>query len=324
MKTLNRFKIAVLTLVLLGTGVTSCIEEGVEITGQGKSRFRLNSTDRYSVAVIEAAMAPYTLINIWRDVTDAGNLGAAGSVSLELDNQIITDWNTANGTTFEPIPPGLFTIDGPTLNFDAGVFNLVVKFTPNPEDVGWDYGKAYALGVKLTSPSTGYEITGGESQAVIAVVVKNAWEANYAVSGYFFHPGAPRGIADSKDLLTVGPSTSEAGLGDLYGAGFYFNFDVSLTNTMTSWVPVGSTPDPGVPSGSSGFMTMDNPGGTDYSLAFTQDGVACGDAEYNFTNYNNTYNPTTMTFSMHYGYRAVVVGTEAVYTRQCYEKWVKN
>lgn len=316
MKTTFNYKITILFLAFMVLGVTSCVEEPESIEGKGKSRFRLSSSDEYAVSVIEATSTNYTLIDIWRDANGASALNAAASVSVAVDDQIITDWNTANGTSFTPLPTSLYSMDGPAIDFDGGAYNITVEFTPDPGDPSWDYLESYAIGVKLTSPSSGYEITNGEDKAIIAVVVKNPYEADYAVTGYFFHPGAPRAIADSKYLYTLGPSTCEAGLGDLYGAGFWFDFDVSGTNTLINWVAIGSTN----PSGS-GFMTMDNPAGIDYSLSLPD---YPGTDPWLKDDYNNTYNPATSTFLMHYGYKGGGVFTQSSYSRQVYEKWVRK
>jgi hypothetical protein len=115
--------------------------------------------------------------------------------------------------------------------------------------------------------------------------------------------------------------TSLAGLADLYGGNdFWFMFDVANDNTLTNWQATHATPGPGGSSGSSGFMTLDNPGNTDYSTS----PVPPGSEPYVKTTYNNTYDPATQTFWMHYGYRAGVLVDQTGYTRQAYEKWVRK
>lgn len=299
----------------------SCIEEAEDISGKGANRFRLSSADEYSVAVIEATPTDYSLIQVWRDANSSSSLSQAASVDLVVDDQLIADWNAANGTTFEPLPTSLYSLEGSTVNFANGVFNYTVKFTPNPGDAAWDYSKAYAIGVKLANPSSNHAISAGEDKAVISVVVKNPYEADYATSGYFFHPAAPRALADSKYLYTLGPVTSQAGLADLYGADYWFSFDVDGSNNLTNWMSLGSTP---ASPGGSGFMTADNPGAIDYSVAEGQDGVSPGAGEYTKDIYNNTYDPESKTFWMHYGYRAGGTLGQIVFNRQAYEKWVRK
>ena len=72
-------------------------------------------------------------------------------------------------------------------------------------------------------------------------------------------------------------------------------------------------------------MDADNPGGIDFSSNLSSNGGHVpGDATFNSTIYNNTYDPATKTFYMHYGYVNGSVAGESGYTRQIYEKWVKN
>jgi len=314
------FKYILAPVILIGFA-GACIEEADSISGVGKNRFRLSSSDEYSVAVIEAATTQYPLIQIWRDVNSEASLKSASSVNLEIDNSLIDAYNLENGTNFVALPTSVYTIEATTLNFGAGVFNYTVKFTPDPSHADWDYSEAYALGVKLAGAPSGYEISAGEDKAVIAVVVKNPYEADYATSGYFFHPSAPRAMADGKYLYTLGPNTSEAGLGDLYGAGYWFAFDVDGSNNLTNWVNLDATP---AAPGGSGFMTLDNPGGFDYSVAAAQDGATPGVDPWTKEIYNNTYDPDAQTFWMHYGYRAGGAAGQIVFNRQCYEKWVRK
>ena len=105
-------------------------------------------------------------------------------------------------------------------------------------------------------------------------------------------------------------------MGDLYTANYYFRFDVAPDNKLINWEAVGATP----AAPQSGFMTEDNPGGANYSTAAPD---APGKAPWLSSAYNNTYNPTTHTFWMHYGY-AVGGNGQNTWTRQTYEKWVRH
>jgi len=135
-------------------------------------------------------------------------------------------------------------------------------------------------------------------------------DGSYLVNGYFFHPSASRPIATSKTIIQVGPNTYRIDvLGDLVGWGFQFTVDAG--NHLTNWVATGVTP----PAPASGFMTADNPGGIIYAGP-----PFPGTSPWMHATYNNTYNPATHTFYMHYGY-----GTGALdqngYNRQVYEQY---
>lgn len=133
---------------------------------------------------------------------------------------------------------------------------------------------------------------------------------NYTASGYFFHPTSPRYFSQSAPLTLISGSTYEVPMADLVG--YSFRFTVDGTNHLINWTPGGSTP--AIPS--SGFMTLDNPGNITYTVT-----PGPGTAPYTQSNYNNTYDPATHTFYLHYGY-AIGSSDQSGFTRQVYEKLV--
>lgn len=214
---------------------------------------------------------------------------------------------TAAGLT--AIPANAITL--PPLEFDipAGTTEFKVPITLNKNNL--DLSKQYGIGFKITAVSQGV-VSDLSNAIVVAIVIKNEYHADYHVTGYFFHPSAPRDIDMEKGLGTLGAKRCEAEvLGDL--GGWKFAFDVSGTNTLTNWEARGSTP----AAPASGFMSSDNPGAIDYSAAAPNNP---GTPPWVHSTYNNTYNPTTKTFWMHYGYNGT---SDAGRTRQIYEKWVR-
>jgi hypothetical protein len=195
---------------------------------------------------------------------------------------------------------------------ETGTFD--VPITLNKANL--DLSKNYAIQVTLSTVSEG-AIGANDKTVLVNFVIKNAYDANYTASGYFFHPSAPRALSPTtKHLATVNAVRVQAPLGDL--GGYYFQFDISGTS-ITNWTAAGSTPT----APSSGFFTADNPGGVDYSAAFAQDGVLPGTAPYVQTTYNNSYNAATQTFWMHYGY-GVGSTSQTGWSRNVYEKYVRQ
>jgi hypothetical protein len=68
----------------------------------------------------------------------------------------------------------------------------------------------------------------------------------------------------------------------------------------------------------SGFMTLDNPSGTDYSLAAPN---VPGSGTWVSSTYNNTYDATNKIYWLHIGY-AGGASSQYNYTRQIYEEMV--
>ncbi len=129
----------------------------------------------------------------------------------------------------------------------------------------------------------------------------------YLTSGYFFHPTVSRPLAQVKRLSGIDDHTYEAQLGDV---GYYFKFKIDASNHLTDWVATGITP----AAPASGFMTEDNSGAFTYYPDTTEGFVSSA--------YNNTYDPITHTFYMHYGYNDNGDSGQATFSRQVYEKWV--
>ena len=233
---------------------------------------------------------------------------SATNVTVTVDTAVLSAYNNANGSTFDTMPSGVYSIAPLSIPANAKEGNAKVSI-----DISslLSYGTAFGLGLTITSVQGGPgSIHTENSQIVIIVRVKNAYDADYTVTGFFFHPSAPRSIALTKHLSTVGAKTSYAGLGDL-GSAFLFDVDGSA---LTNWVPQGAP-------AASGFMTLDNPAGVDYSSSAPNNP---GAGEWVSSKYNNTYSTEgTPTFWMHYGYKSGGAGQET-YTRQVYEKWVRQ
>jgi hypothetical protein len=129
----------------------------------------------------------------------------------------------------------------------------------------------------------------------------------YQKTGYFFHPSSSRALNTSTQITKITGNTYELSLGDL--GGFSYRFTVDASNNLTNWVAVGSTP----AAPSSGFMTLDNPGGfANYPLSTSG---------FIHSTYNNRYDPVTKTFYLHYGYTTGST-SQNQYNRQIYEKYV--
>ena len=134
----------------------------------------------------------------------------------------------------------------------------------------------------------------------------------YTDTGYFFHPSSPRAINQLKTVIQVDSRTYQIAFGDWAATNYSFQFQVDSNNNLVNWIPLYSTPS--YPY--SGFMTLDNPGNTSYSVT-----PLPGQTPYLSSTYNNTYNPTTKTFYLHYGYNNSGNGIsgQTGYTRQVYE-----
>jgi hypothetical protein len=230
------------------------------------------------------------------------------TITLALDPAGLAAYDTANQQLYTMLPDSAFTFTTKTVTIPKGANSASVTFSVVPSKV--DLSLSNALAFKITD-AQGINISQNFQSVIYPIVVKNPYDGDYTVTGWFFHPTAGRAISAVKHLSTINAIRMEGGVGDL---GTPFQFDI-VDNKLVNWFSDGFT--------SSSFMTQDNPGATDYTDA-SNGGHLPGDGTFNKTIYNNTYDPATKTFYLHYGYRNGAVGDQSIYTRQIYEKWVKK
>jgi len=320
MKNIMRLTYFSVLFLLLVTIVVSCVKKDdmykkTSDEAGRKEVVQINGADdiiQYSRDV-KPTNDTFILIDLRRYPNDEAQLNQPLTVKLQLNPQLIADYDSANQTSFIELPSNSYTLldDISNLTFQPGEAIKTIKISVNQSLL--DLSLAYALGVSLTDAGGG-AVNTSLSNAVYNIGVKNAYEAYYTTSGFVFHPSSPRALDDTKYLATLGTTTCLAPLADLYGSGYYFQFDVDATNALTNW---DATP---VAPPSSGFMTADNPGATDYSAAAPD---APGTDPWVSSTYNNTYDPATRTFWMHYGYGGGSTNQNG-FTRQFYEKWVRQ
>jgi len=278
--------------------------------------FGLSNRDALSIGVQASAPALDTVISLF-----ANSAGSAATATVAVDNTVVDSYNKTNGTTYAYMPASVYTIPASvtiasgTREGDAKLHVDIAKFLT--------FGTEFALGLSITNVTGGPNaVLADHSRLFILIQVKNPYDADYTVTGYLFHPSSSRAIKATKHLTTIGSVTSQGDVGDLGGAGYHFNFDVSAANKLTNWVSVGSTP----VAPKAGFMTLDNGGGYDFTTGNAT--FNPGTAPYQASTYNNTYDPTATTFWMHYGYYSggtPLPGTgEVTYSRIIYEKWVRQ
>ncbi|MDF2193335.1 DUF1735 domain-containing protein [Paraflavitalea sp. CAU 1676] len=212
-----------------------------------------------------------TTLNFIPVVASSGPVSEDVHVTLTQNNKIVTDYNTANSANLKIPTANMFTVVNPggvvTIPKGSNTGYLQVKLKPR------DYlGEEWGLGYEITAVDKGgLAISGNLKTGLVAILVKNDYEGDYLVTGYFQHPSAPRDIDQEEFLPTAGAKSVIKTLGDLSGT------NVILTVNADNTVSI--APGPGT-------------SGTTATVA-----AIAGDATY-----NNTYNPTTKTFWLKYGY----------------------
>jgi hypothetical protein len=237
-------------------------------------------------------------------------------VNLVANPTLVANYNASSGSNWLAMPAANYNIPSMKVTIAKGqkVSTLKINIVTT---AGLDFSSIYGFGFSIGSiDEAGYTIASNMKNVVIGINVANAYSGEYHVTGYFFHPTASscRPIEDDKVLGTVSAVGCRAPHSDLYGSNYFFDFDVSSTNALINYVARGATPN----GAQSGFMTLDNPAGIAYGVT-----PGPGTTPFVHASYNNIYEPGSKTFLMHYGYHVGGSG-QATYSRQVYEKWVKN
>lgn len=237
--------INIIKLLFVGFVATSmsCVSEGVDaIEGKGSSFVRLPAASE-DINIFGVDLLPgdktSDFVEIIRDVTSQSELNTAATVKLKVDDALITAYNTANKTTFVPLPTNLYKLSETEVQLAAGQFNKVVKLTFDPTKL--DQSKKYALGITVDNAGN-YKVRNGLGSALYQIIAKNKYHGRYKALGVFSHPTAgDREINRIKDLITVNENTVSAELGDLGGAGYSMLLKVNADNSVTV-TPSGVTP----------------------------------------------------------------------------------
>ena len=193
-------------------------------------------------------------------ITGTG-LASPVTTTLKLDPTYLTKYNdqlaaeakakgdtTALGvpiyTAYLMLPPTSYTITSLDVPLAKGTSDgkFVIKVNSSTIPLTNKYLLPFAIASISGDPNA--VVASNLFVGLVSVVVKNIYEASYTSTGFVFHPSAPRSMNDEKPMLTVDATTSEYGLGDLYGSGFYFRFAVNVTNDLVNFLGTQTAPNP--------------------------------------------------------------------------------
>jgi hypothetical protein len=326
---MKKIFLSTMLLAALGLGFTGCLKD----KGFDDNEFGINDPDdspagvgfpwAYSTAPRLLSVGAVTTLQTVQAPTllllDGEPAPQDLHINLVANQALVTAYNALNGTNYINFPTGAFAIPSMKVTIPkgsrVGVLNINI-----PTTNGLSFSDIYGLGFTIQSvDEPGYTIADNLKNVIIGINVANQYAGEYKTDGYFFHPSSPRALDDHKDLGTKSATACIAPHSDLYPQNYYFDFEVSGTNTLTNYASRGATPAPPA----SGFFTTDvpNPGGLNPYPATGAEKPGSG--EWKHTKYNNTYNPSTKTFYMHYGYGSGS-SSQSDWTRQAYEVWVKE
>ena len=241
-KYIKSIKVLAFGLAVLAT---ACVPEGKDmIDGIGSNFVRLPAANE-EISLLGVDLAPgdktTEFLEVIRDVNSSSELNNAVSISLKVDDALITAYNKVHGTTFIALPTSLYKLSETDVKMAAGDFSKNVAITFDPTKL--DASKSYALGLTVANAGN-YKIRNGLGSALFQIIAKNKWHGKYKAVGVFTHPTAgPRDIDRLKDVVTLTPNSVSTELGDLGGNGFTMTLTVNADNSVTV-TPTGGTPAP--------------------------------------------------------------------------------
>ena len=316
---LSKYAIIVLAASVI---TTSCTKEDGIFTDGGSSgivELKLPARTTSTVyAITSNSFAAQDEVDFPININYTGVNGTPADVIVNVDvnNTAVSQYNDASGTAYTPLPASLYTITSTNVSIPkgtkTGIFLLKLKTS------SFDFNKSYALGVTIKTSSSG-TVSGNYSTGIYRVTAKNAYEGDYKVTGWFFHPTSGRAINLVKKLATTGKQSVSAPLGDLGSSNYSIEFTVDGSN-LTGYKATGATPG-GL---NSGFFTADHP---EASASWGNNPASAdqpGQGQWKASTYNNTYAPATNTFFLAYGYVGSGGTGQSSWSRQVYEKWVKQ
>lgn len=151
-------------------------------------------------------------------------------ITVSLDDALVDDYNTANGTAYAVPPSTMFTILNPEVVIPKGSHTGYVQIKFKPSDF---IGADWALGFKIASiQETGYTISGNMNTGVTVIAIKNQYDGLYDAEGYFTHPVYFGDYSSQWTLATSGPTSVTFQLNTTVLFGVYITLTVNADNSV--------------------------------------------------------------------------------------------
>jgi hypothetical protein len=232
--------INLLALAFILTGLSSCLKDTPLIGPDAKGALK-NIVEFQNINYIESASGSIPLYIQSFDIKPSGTstlvvnyagVGAAPAdiaVKVALSPAAITQFNTDNGTTYEPMPTNLYSLSSLDLVIPKGQRTASITISVKPDQFNFDL--AYALAFKITSASNSV-ISGNFGTVLISIGAKNKYDGNYnlkttattSLQASLNHNDVP--------LVTVNATDVKTNLLDTYANIITYRID-PVTNKVT-------------------------------------------------------------------------------------------
>jgi hypothetical protein len=298
---MNQLKASIYITFIAMLGLTSCLKKDAMNVDPDKTTanvVELQFIEGGSGTTINSGMQYFSggaLVYPSSHVSDTAdyNISFAGAntlskdltVTIAVDPSKVLD-NLANDSIkYVLMPDSLYKIVSTTATIKAGekIAHMQLIFFPSKVDPA----VSYMLPVVIKDAQD--QTISTNFSTIYFHFIGNPLAGSYKATGYFYHPSAPRSFTKARTLPAVNATTLITELGDLGGSGYFVEisvpnpFNTTSVQNVTIAVHSGSSPDP----------VLIWPGGlpTGYTAAWSGSSMC-----------NNTYDPSTQTFYLRYGY----------------------
>ena len=189
-------KLNKLNMILIGSVTamlfTSCIKDAAPALGDRGATFvkLLESPENKLFFEPFTNVRDVSLFSLRKDAPTSAELNSATAVKVRLNPTLVSDYNTANGESFELLPDSLYTLD-PAIVKNGQVYTMTLNPGDFAKDFGiklngakWNLSHKYALGFTIDDPG-GETISSGKEDVLVLISIKNKWDGVYSITGSF-------------------------------------------------------------------------------------------------------------------------------------------
>ncbi len=127
-------------------------------------------------------------------------------VKISADPDYVEQYNTDNGTAYDPLPPAYYALDGNEFTLTPSEKQKTVSIKLRPSDIA-DGNYALALSI---AQAAGAEVSPVANKILIVVAVKNKYDGIYHLKGFFTrtdNPAYNRSFETEVEMITTGANS---------------------------------------------------------------------------------------------------------------------
>ena len=181
--------IKIFSIIVVAISFTACVKKDTyfnydQSTPNRKQTVKIaNASDIVTIARdVNPTIDTFEVIDLRRAPNDNAQLNQPLTVKLVANPTLISDYNTANGTSFVPLPSTAYKLltDINNVTFQPGqdIMEIKVRLDKSQLDLSQQYALAFSI-----SDGGSATIETSSKNGLYSIGVKNKWDGVYAVTG---------------------------------------------------------------------------------------------------------------------------------------------